>query len=825
MEFLRILSNKKTIILFCIVIASNVFLFSWKQTEVPEEARWYYNDAIHSDYNSKVADEYKKLLKEYKSIDYNTAYENLNAIYDEYNVMIKIKELEAYDTKGQNSNSSEYYATMTEYYKTTYPVIWEKYVQNPKDYLYVGTRQDESFFYYKAVGIYIERLKSIIEYPTLYNNMQTRADKLNILSIFKQKDSFSSRNINKTLRDYGDLKGIELKAGNDFAVTAFFKYKIADFFAIIFVLFIVIQFIDERKLGLWGVIHAMPKGRSVLSIKRAMIIFASSLLAAILLYGSVLLAALIQYGGYSGLNRSIQSLEICYNSKLEITILSMLILYVLGKALVIFLLGLVAWLFISSFNSINMSILLLGSVIGAEYLAFQYIPVQSNLNLLKYINVFSYMDVYNLITVYNNINLFDYPVDTVLLTEITLPVITIFIMLYTIYRNSIQYPVGSVNKLAKCLDYAIKRFSPKSGRVSLFKGEGYKILHLQKGFVLFVVLIWFAHGMIDDTEKQYSDKEILLNRFYTDLEGPINAKTMQYLEKEQEKLNSYYDEINLANQQYENGEISYDEFSKYTLLQNNCNLIQEALDRIQSRVNRLQDVKKKTHFNVWLVNPNGYNALIGQESISAERNGSLIILFFLTLMLSGVIAFEYKNNTASLLRTQYKGRNNLLRSKMIWSLIISLMVCVPVYLVQIRNVVNRIGLPDLRAPIQSLAQFDKLTIPCSIGLFLGIVFLLRYLLVCSIAFWVLLISSYSKKYANSFIINLTLFVIPSCLFYIEIKQAGYISLLKPLGITELWLKYGTNSWIWYSICGMILLAGVISICLVKKKWNVGTLRR
>jgi hypothetical protein len=97
--------------------------------------------------------------------------------------------------------------------------------------------------------------------------MSENAENMKTVSIFSDPNSFSYRNIIKTVDDFSSIHITEIALDNDLAINALFTDSISDYSILAYMMVIVLLLIQERKKGLWPLIYAYPEGRSTLAIK------------------------------------------------------------------------------------------------------------------------------------------------------------------------------------------------------------------------------------------------------------------------------------------------------------------------------------------------------------------------------------------------------------------------------------------------------------------------------------------------------------------------------------------------------------------------------
>lgn len=169
---------------------------------------------------------------------------------------------------------------------------------------------DEAKSTYAAVNTLLSQTKYLSDYPNWLNSIQKNKDSMLSFSIFSDPDSFSGRNILKTAGEFEKLQGVELTLGENGAVESLLTFSLTDYFLLVMLMIVSISFLEERKKGLWNVVHAAPGGRLRLALKRTAILLCTSMFGVLLLYGTNLVIGFSVYGGYDSLNRSVQSVEL-----------------------------------------------------------------------------------------------------------------------------------------------------------------------------------------------------------------------------------------------------------------------------------------------------------------------------------------------------------------------------------------------------------------------------------------------------------------------------------------------------------------------------------
>ena len=86
--------------------------------------------------------------------------------------------------------------------------------------------------------------------------------------IFRDENSFSSRNILKTADDFQSLQNVPLSLENTGAIEGILLYSGSDLFLILLLIVVALCFLAERKRELWGLVYSLQMGRSSLALHR-----------------------------------------------------------------------------------------------------------------------------------------------------------------------------------------------------------------------------------------------------------------------------------------------------------------------------------------------------------------------------------------------------------------------------------------------------------------------------------------------------------------------------------------------------------------------------
>ena len=246
---------------------------------------------------------------------------------------------------------------------------------------------------YVAVTNLLSRTDYLTGYGDWLENIQKNKENLLTFSIFNDPDSFSGRNILKTADEFEKLQGVELTLGTDGAVDSFMSFRLTDYFLLLVLLLVALSFLEERKAGLWSVVHAAPNGRFKLAIRRTLILFGTSVVGVLLLYGTDLALGFSLYGGVGDLDRAVQSVETLGRLPMLTTVGGFLIRFFLLRIAAAFLVSLLLWLMLTAINNVKYTIIVAAGVLAVEYSLYTFLPVQSAFNIFKYFNDVAFFNI------------------------------------------------------------------------------------------------------------------------------------------------------------------------------------------------------------------------------------------------------------------------------------------------------------------------------------------------------------------------------------------------------------------------------------------------
>lgn len=661
------------------------------------------------------------------------------------------------------------------------------------------------------------RLSYINSFDEYLASIDEKAASLNAVSIFAQNDSFSQKNIAKTAEDYKSLKGIELTVGNDKPITSVMNFNFAHYLVLLMSVVTIFKFLEERKRGLQNLIFSTPKGRAILAAKRCAVLTVTVVVSNIAVYASLFASAFCIYGA-DDLFRNVQSIELFKNFIFPMSELHFIILYVLINILTQLAIGFLILFAFSFFQNSVLCFGVLGIVSGVEFLLYTFIPIQSNLALLKCANIFYLINPTEAIIKYTNLNL-GFSIITLFCFVIFVAVVSVLCFgCLTILVYSRKYPQRTPGKVAQFILVIFERIKSAYWkaveRLGIVGTELYKILIIQRGIIVLAVFTLLLLNAVNTNEVIYSGADSVVNRFYENYGGEVFADALKYIEDTENKIADIDADISKAAKDFKSGRITRDEYDNAIIKSYSYDNEREAISIINERLDYIA-LQKESGNEAWLVNPIGYEKLLGSDGFGRQFDFGLLEVFCLVIVLSGVFAFEKKSAVADSIKSSYKGREYLFGKKMLSVVIITLIVWAVSGVVELCSVAVRFPLSELHAPIKSLPFMQSVPINISIAMFLALLYTIRLVLLLSASGIICMFSSFAR-YEASIAISFAFVVLPSVLYMVGIDAFVYLSFVYPIAMMNLILDSSGFS---LAIPVLLIIAlGFSSVSIAKRKW-------
>ena len=624
-------------------------------------------------------------------------------------------------------------------------------------------------------------------YTDYLKKVQEDAVTLGTISIFADKDAFSSGNLKMTARDFAQLDG-NLTMGSFRGISSVMEYRIADYLILVLMLVICWRMLEERKKGLWGIVRLAGGGRAKLAGKRLVLYAVSFLVIAVLMYGSTVASAWYYYG-VPDLHVEAQSMQELGKMPLAITTGQFLTQFLIVKIAGTLVFGLLIWLILSAMENVNAAMVVVGLVLGAEYALFVAIPAQSKLNLFKYLNLFSYFFTDQLYENYLNLNLFGTPVNARRLLLAVLPVLIGVSTVAVFVVNTCKRPEKKGRFWAWLYQYFRRAVDGITSHLRGFGMELYKGLVVQKGLVFLFVGGWLLCQMFPVFDQNAYAMKPLFETRLEEWEGPIDSpETAQKMQEEKQWLDEQYAHFQDLQQQYESGELSWEEMEAAKMLMQPVDNRMAAYSEVESRIMQMKMVGETTGKTMWLLNYRWFLRLFNNQDpdvLQNQRVTGLVAILLCILLIAPVYAYEEQTGVRSVIRGSGKGRGRTIWRKQLYVFLMTFVTFGLVFGAYFWSVVRLHGVHGWNAPMQSIVWLSNSTWDLTVGQFTIVLYALRFLTLWAVAEVVLVLSGLLKKVQTTMLAGTFLILVPAALWTVGVSVLGFLSAARLLSTMEI----------------------------------------
>lgn len=600
-----------------------------------------------------------------------------------------------------------------------------------------------------ALNALAQQQNYIKSYPDYILGTPDRAEDAFALS-GKEITIYNQRNIEKTVKDFAGLESLPLEIGYDLQVTRPFDFQFSDLILFAFIILLTTQmFTQEYEEELFPLLTA-TQSRKRLGISKISAIVFTLLLLCLGLYGGNIITAGFIYG-WDDLSRLVQSISDFRSLIYPMTVAVYFVLALLIKwinavtvALIIFAL----------YTLLKRAIPVLSIVAGfwiMFYILYISIPVNSVFNILHFVNPIYGFYSFDLIRRYQNINIFNHPVEMIILWPILCLIfitVSIIIIIQRFSTAKILHNKSSSRYLSKIKDNFIRLTDKINSRGGIFFNELKKVLFSDKGLLVLLILIGLLYHRID-TAYRYKDSKQQAYAYYIEVfQGKVSETTLEEIAAERNNL--------LSNNRHDLVEIELN-----------------ALDRVEKQLKKVLEIEAQRGIPAHLINDDTYAQWL--DNPRADLRDIITTLLAAIFFSSGIFARENSIDAKRLLRITPENRK-LRRYKFLITILFTLAISA---LVQITRVIefNKFDqLKDLHVPVQNHSAWGNFPSLWTMQTYLIVMYVFRFIASISLASIIATISARSKNTSISVVITTIITVLPALAMFANIREMQLFSL-------------------------------------------------
>ncbi len=662
-----------------------------------------------------------------------------------------------------------------------------------------AAKTDQETFYAldSALTRALEALRSEIDYLAGYSeyltDIQSQAEIQSQTSLFGKDGSFSRRNLKKTAEDFAAILGVQVELGNSAAITRWldFENEIGDYLHLLAIIVIVMTFLEERRRGLWSLVRTFPGGRARLGLTRLGILFLGSALMMVLFTLTPLLLSLAVYGGWRDLARPLQSIPAFGTCPMAISFSAWLARFLALKVLAGVLIGLLIWCLLGSLSNVQFSVSVLGTALAVEFILYTFLPVQSILNVLKYFNIFSYVHTSALYTEYLNVDLFGFPAGIRAIAATGIAVFGAVLAVLAVQTQACKKPEGSRDLLGRAAAPVEKALDRLRARLSLFGWEGWKHLVFQYGVLLLAAAV-FATGKLSFIQAKGRSADPMYDAYLEELQGPVDASTEDYLARARESA-----------EETGYGDLLF------------------TLDKVESRINALRDRAQAGGYDPWVVDSQPFDWVYGRDSVERQRLNYAVAVILVSIVAAPLWAYERQSGVPAMLRSMPRGREVLMRRKVLSAAVLALVLWAAITVFELRNGFLCFAPQGLAAPVRNLDALANFPLNVTCLQYLVLLYGLRLLMLICVAEAAMCVGYLCPTVRTAYVAGAAVLGLPALLTALGAEPLQWVSPLIPVSSAELLWGLGSGKMTYVLPWLAWLAVSSAGVYLVSRRWVKG----
>lgn len=578
----------------------------------------------------------------------------------------------------------------------------------------------------------ISQNEYVSEYPAYIQGILQSAGSLNQISVFAQQDSFATKNIEKTKEDYQKMENISLGTFDGRCFTMFFTYSPIRVVTLLFTLLIAFLLSQKQSEGMDSLIFSCKKGRLQFGIRKFGALVVTTVAFTVICYGiffSVCYLLMRPKEGIAVFFYSIQSLEIFQDYIGAQSIWEVLLFYVGMQCIINIFCGFLLF----GLRMVDRT-KIWGSAFFAllfivEYGLYKAIDETSLFAILKYINIFYLLQQGFGFFEYKNFWIGKFLVNKQTMIEVILGIGISCAFLITNLVTMFRYPNSSKKKLCSHFEKWKEKkqviFSKWMEKQSLLGMELCKTLLFQKGWLILALLCFWGYRTLDYTSISFSVVQQNVMDFVERHSGTITTESEAELDEMNQTIKKAEREYKQAMELYNNKELSEDGYLAAVVKYESYADTRETYQILSEKTEYLRQLKEDRGIDGWYIKDGAFAYLLGFQQVGNAK--AMIFPIGLLFLCSFIFRFERKNGMVPVIFATINGKEDLRKVKRNTIALLTFVVCSFMFFFEFLNVSNLYGIEGLQAPVQSLSQFERFPVRCTIGMFLLVNDVLRYI--------------------------------------------------------------------------------------------------
>lgn len=631
--------------------------------------------------------------------DYVKDPERINALYEQY-----------------SRSSEEYNKAIKEWLKNGKE--GDRPIADPVPYTYTSELDDKSLMY-----LYFTNVISDSDYKEIIDdNIEKAYERLRDFDYNNYDHSaFAYRYQIRYVETYTDLRSkINLNGGYVYGWDILFSYSGTFLFAALFMMFLGCRiFSTEKDSGMHLVLRTTNNGRAKLAFYKIVTLLVFSIVVSMLFYASSY-AVIDVYKGFSSWSSPVQQIKDFRLSPYLISVFGCFMLTIAFTAITIFAMSIMTACF-SLITKYSFASLICSTAICG---IFFVLSRKGSPNFSKYANIFTISSAEKIFASWRALHVGNHPVSQIIPTLIIIAAIITasFVSIFVIWQKrgmGVGQPRAKrlISILSRKLE-AIPRLRIASG--SLIRHEMKKLLP-GKTVIICILIIFaklFSANLVYNGGVSYQTqiKQKFIEQYASDSLDEEYRKVCERSEYYQLITSKSY--VNDMAIKRIDGKITFEEYQSFREEYDEAVNMIDLLNDYKSELEYLKEKEEETGISTKPIVSIGFVKLF-----SGDFDIALVAL--LTVVLCGVFSREYESGFISLLRSTKKGRNDVFIAKIISVCLLTSLLSMAFYAVDLLFVFNRYDMSFMSSPLFAVQRYSCTTTAVTVGEYLLIVGIMR----------------------------------------------------------------------------------------------------
>ena len=706
-EIIKLFTNKFLLSVLVVIVLAQIGLVFWTQ----------YSDKDSRAYNEIVTD--IKELPQDEVVGYlEDKIEYLEHVHIVMNYVIADMPLEQLEIENVESVLQSYESG-----------DYLKYTDNVMDELNL----------YKEI---YEEFKEVYFYNTTVNTIIDNTERF-IKSSRTDKNSFDYFRALRTRQKYQNLTDLSPDYVSSRGINSYLEYVMTDYFIMAFMMFATVVIITmEKENGLTILSKTTVNGGIKHGLVKSFTLAISCVVVTVLM-NLVTMVVVNGFYPFCDMNAPIQSVCGYGYCSLNVCIWQFIVINILMKILFYFAVTGVFYFLCCCFrNCIPVYCISVIITAGLTVLSNTISPT-SYLSWINNYNLLAHRNTIDVIKRYVCVNIGGRAVDKVTFVIILFIVVSVVCVAVgvVIYTHMEEREKKSSLKL--------NLINRRKIHTNMFLHELHKVLWAQKGILILLiatVMGYVSYSPVKDTN--YSLADVVYEYQAERIQGKYSSKTAEFISDFKTITEKKYDE--------EYGSATYTE--KLVI-----NAEKTASERLVHYGHYLSEKEAS-----YLINNDGYVCLTyGNHEVNRHNAIKMLIISVMAVLtFVSIMSVDYQYGEDVLVHTTLFGGKKFRLYKVLIGILMAVVLFVIFWLPELISTLKGFGTEYINVPAYSLAHLDNVPKWISIGQYIGIGYVVRFLLICGIMGISYLINIKLRSTALSMIAVLMICIIPIVLYLV-----------------------------------------------------------